>query len=302
MGINRGNQVCANLCALSLIKQPPTQRERAILYIDGPILLYCGNVTTKYVVPYDRNQRSICIVQRKLWKIRHEVSQYYQIDQIRIYFDGNAPKEKAFVQLQRASRRSNYDLVAIKELFIRSMGNFKDYISFIQLENGESEMEIYKQRDVTKKSIVYTKDTDFFTIAYGHDAPDDVIFCQEKEKKLNFYDMRRFRYKSLSKYGFHLLMALLGTDYTDNRLSPTQTQYVLNYFSSLDTDENTFNDEYTIDGVTNSIKIICDLLNGSQQVRNIKPCRDYSLIMEIQYVDSILRYLKYIKHGMVGDY
>jgi hypothetical protein len=118
--------------------------------------------------------------------------------------------------------------------------------------------------------------------------------------------MKKFRYDSLSKFGFSLLMSLLGTDYTDNRLSPSQVSYILSRFEAgtarIFEEEDRF--DYTTCGINSAIDSLISILkyDVSDLPRSqIRECRNFSHIKQSAYVDSILWYLKYIRDGLVND-
>jgi len=82
-------------------------------------------------------------------------------------------------------------------------------------ERGEAESIIYKTRNTDYPSVLYSKDTDLYAIAYRHKRckeNDRVFICNDTLKSL--HDMEVFSC-TLNKRAFRLLMVLRGTDYDE---------------------------------------------------------------------------------------
>jgi hypothetical protein len=302
MGISRGNIICQALGAKSLLfsvsgigvpveYEPKTD---ANLYIDGLLLLYSAKIVS--------NVEPMLIIQNKLRKIISVVASRYNILDVHVFFDGDAPPEKAETQKKRANRASNFNfnIHKVKQDFCNRI-HFPP-ISINNLRRGEAEMEMYRLRDTRATSIMYTKDTDFFTIAYGHTAPDDVVYCQErgcvKQREYNFFDMRKFKHESIPGVVFSTLMALAGTDYTETRLSLTQVKCILNNAHVLALGD-AVSDDPTIEEISNLINVICEFLSNRRYERRtvVSKARNYSLIKEAEYLKVVLWYVRYIKYG-----
>lgn len=310
MGIVNGNGICQALCAKSFLFSVsttgvPVQHEPKVdanLYIDGPILLYCGNVNAKL----NPNTNPQHIINKKLKKIIDVVKSRYNVLETHVFFDGEAPPEKAHRQMQRASRGSNYDIQKIKREFCE-YNRFKSiYIN--DLFKGEAEMEMYRLRNTKTTSIIYTKDTDMFTIAYGHSTPDDVIFCQERivsaggSKVYSFFDMRKFCYDAMPREVFYAMMAFAGTDYTETRLSSTQIKCI---FENMEQNQptislsNIISDDPKKDDISVLVDVIREFLrnHGHGQRSSVCESRKYTLIKESDYLEVVLWYVRYIKYG-----
>jgi hypothetical protein len=231
------------------------------------------------------------------------VASRYNILGVHVFFDGDAPPEKAKRQQQRASRASNYNIQKVKKDFC-SREHFPP-IAINNLCKGEAEMEMYRMRDKQATSIIYTKDTDMFTIAYGHSEADDVIYCQErccpsdkKTKVYSFFDMRKFQYESVPGVVFSALMALAGTDYTETRLSLTQVKCILDNTTLLPLN-NVMSDDPNFIEICDLIDVIYAFLSGRRWERRttVSASRKYSLIKEPDYLKIVLWYVRYIKYG-----
>lgn len=308
MGITNGNQICQKLCEKSLLFSVPAigvpveyePKPNANLYIDGPILLYCGNIVSKEF------KDPMLIIQNKLRKIVSVVASRYNILSVSVFFDGDAPPEKAKRQQQRASRvsdKNNFNIQKVKQEFCEKRHYFP--IRIQNLRKGEAEMEMYRSRDTESTSIIYTKDTDMFTIAYGHSALDDVIYCQERNcpsdktlKVYSFFDMRKFKDEFVPGVVFSALMALAGTDYTDTRLSLTQIECILENADLLQLND-VISDDPNIDEIYTLVDKIQGFLSARKWERRaiVSASRKYSLIREADYLKVVLWYVRYIKNG-----
>lgn len=315
MGILNGNVICEALCAKSLICSVPTvgippevdSKSPVNLYIDGPILLYSGNITTNY------QMNPLIIIEKKLRKIISVVNSRYTVLSVFIFFDGSAPREKAPRQLQRANRNSTYNIQEVKANFCKRFERNCDSnppIIINNLLNGEAEMEMYRMRDKSANSVIYTKDTDMFTIAYGHSGIDDVIFCQERivcgscpvEKVYAFFDMRKFCYPGISCEVFTCLMGFVGTDYTETRLSLTQIKCILHYcdtnstsiFNVISNNEPNIEQLYLL---VDNIKLFFQRQKNEGNKERITESRKYGIIRDPEYLQTILWYINYIKYG-----
>lgn len=297
MGVLNGNELCKELCEKSKLPETATcNKPIAHLLIDGPILLYCGNVPKPPSWNCTETKFALYIIRKKIDCIIEIVKTYYDITHTKIFFDGEAPKEKAPIQNQRAQRISTYNIQEIKKEFCEQFrtGGF----TIINLTKGEAEMEMYRQRDVNVTNIIYTKDTDLFTIAYKHSGIDDVIYYQERcinqTKVHRFFDMRKFYYEHIPKDVFSALMALAGTDYTDTRLSLTQLGCILNENAVLSFEN--ISDDPNIDDIQNIIDKITDYFQ-SKPKHGSHHAKRYNLITEHEYLEKILWYVRYIKYG-----
>jgi len=297
MGILNGNSICRSLCNKSLVYaitgtvEYRENRPDVHLYIDGPILLYCGNIKSARVDV----QKSIYIIFGKLSKIISTVQSVYNVLGVRIYFDGEAPKEKAERQQQRLERKSDYNIQTIKNRFKGSLTPFWNGIPLLirDLVKGEAEMEMYRQRQDSCGTVVYTKDTDMFTIAYGHEGESDFIFCQERTSQnihtYYFYDMKKFTIDGLSRETFAMLMGFVGTDYTESRLTRTQVENIFGGF------ENKKIQSLPDCNITTSD--IENFLNNLQFCKGVRESKKYHKIREGTYLELILWYINYIRYG-----
>lgn len=320
MGILYGNDICEALCAKSLLFSVPAAgpsikyepiysgtdpRPDANLYIDGPILLYCGNVKKRDDAS-DDIAHSLLIIKLKLKKIISVVATRFNIVGVHVFFDGDAPPEKAPRQAQRAMRASTYNIQEIKRAFCAY--NHFPPIAINNLRHGEAEMEMYRMRDTRTTSVIYTKDTDMFTIAYGHSAEDDVIYCQERKlgdkNMYRFFDMRKFHYASIPKAVFSALMALVGTDYTETRLSLTQIKCLLEDYGNDENPNitsllNVISDDPKIEEISALVDIIVRYFQWRRNERRggFSHSQKYRCIKESEYLQIVLWYVRYIKNG-----
>lgn len=304
MGILNGNEICEELCNRSLLYSIPSEtkpdepKPDANLYIDGPILLYCGNIQSEDI----GISVSLGIINSKLKKIKSIVSTYYNVIGVHVFFDGEAPPEKAHRQAQRASRNSRFNVQEVKKAFC-AFGHSPS-IAINKLEKGEAEMEMYKMRNKQTTSVIYTKDTDMFTIAYGHSTTDDVIYCQERvvggERMYKFYDMRKFFYPNITPEVFSALMAFAGTDYTETRLSLTQIKCILSESDSLPLNV------ISVDPKIEEIHQLVHVIDNFFRTRHYKgrdgvtESRKYKFIREEEYLKIVWWYVRYIKYGFNG--
>ena len=235
MGIVSGNEICKTLRATAKVVDNKKEIGQCTLHIDGPILVFCGNIKNPRI---DSN----IIVRAKLKKVCSQLLRVFNITKVILWFDGRAPLEKTSTQLKRAARRSSYDAAAVKsklfEYFTNSSLTVDGVIlktNCIQLERGEAECEMYVQRNRDANSILYTKDTDIYSIAYKHvpeSKKDNVFVCVDISSKtqngLEIYDMSKFQYPHISRNIFRLCMALRGTDYTESVFTPTMLAAIFN--------------------------------------------------------------------------
>jgi hypothetical protein len=241
MGIIKGNELCAELRKESLLTGSPMQE--AILYVDGLILLFCGNVIRADNPNIPAIDRALMIVNAKLMRLYNTLQKKFIIKKIIIVFDGIAPKEKQKTQQKRRQNSTSmvYNIDELKDEFTNRYKNSKIFDTQIEVRQceGEAELCIYLKRDVKFNSIIYTKDTDFFMIGYSHVpkcSTDYVYMCNEiisrshSTKRINtleIYDMSKFVLKNLSREWFQLIMALCGTDYTRTIFTTTMTKELL---------------------------------------------------------------------------
>jgi hypothetical protein len=94
---------------------------------------------------------------------------------------------------------------------------------------------MYQNRDICYPSMLYSKDTDLYLIAYRHrpqSVHDHVYFFNGTFKNDYIYDMQKFacRYES---YAFRVLLILAGTDYNPSIFTRTMIMalfHVANYY------------------------------------------------------------------------
>lgn len=297
MGITGGNSLTSDLCSKALILQVrethnqcevenfqlnPDEKRDVHLYIDGPILIYAGNIKGK------TENESVFIVLAKLKKILKLVRQYYKVSKVKIFFDGSAPREKLGRQNKN---RQLYNFQNIKAEFLKRLQNTEFFDSIVLLSDGEeAERLIFMSRPEGCLTIGYTKDTDLFGIAYNS---ENFIFLQElrkgRDRLYKFYDMSKFKYDSLTKETFIMLMAFAGSDYTVSRLSETQIHSILNGFKNNQLENLK---SRTIESINTFIDQI-DLYMLHYKGR-IGVSRQYDSIREAVYLKSILWYISYI--------
>lgn len=217
MGITDANALCQLLLQRSVVDVThgkflgPT-----ILYIDGPILIFSGNV--KGTLTLDININTHMVVRNSLKKFDYVVNYCQKISELTrvvVVFDGISPIMKSATQLKR--RGHLYPNINVKDIgnALRKALDMKTNvkIDIVNLERGEAESYIYKNRDQTQSSVLFTKDTDLYAIAYKHcpvNPVDHVFFYNDSKREL--YDMSKFSC-DLDPMSFRLLMALSGTDF-----------------------------------------------------------------------------------------
>lgn len=310
MGITDGNIICEPLCERALLASASHEEilTNVSLYIDGLILLYCGNV--KFSSDECSLKRSLAIVRQKLRKIISSVQKRFNVLNVTIFFDGEAPIQKLDTKKKRRSRGSTYDIQKIKNEFLNETHIYRRYMASpieIQIKNlimGEAEMEMYRLMD--GDTVLYTKDTDMFTIAYGHDIKrGKCFFCQEKitdgKNEFYFYEMDKFFYTGVSKETFTAIMAFAGTDYSESRLSLTQIKCILSGFDSCISPILpplpllTMND---LENFVNDIKAF--LTFEKYQGAKIRDSQKYDKITDPEYLRRVYWYIQYI-NGIIID-
>lgn len=294
MGIVNASKLCTILEQRSFVPHTQIINDPTILYIDGPILLFCANMPNK------EHFQHLAIIKKKLQKIvKHTTIQFPALKYVYIYFDGESPTEKRETQNKRSK----------KQLFIQYKQLRDDLMSIKQinnitcetkiLEKGEAELEIYLQRDQQYTSVIYTKDSDIYSIAYHHmpkTSVDNVYIIMDQlshgARMLNFFDMSKFHYKHLTKNVFHYIVAMCGTDYTQTFYSPTMLLVIIKL-------EDIINDEDIIllDKAIESGDIT--FVYNYFHLIFLKSKCTYTKLYNKVAIDQnqILWYLKYIQHG-----
>ncbi|MCJ7482404.1 MAG: hypothetical protein MUO31_05500 [Thermodesulfovibrionales bacterium] len=194
------------------------------LYIDGPILMFSGNV--KNVLQnscMEQNCRNVCMLATKKYDcIVNQCKRVCQLSRVVVAFDGDAPAMKCSTQqLRRLNFRFNVDMRDVRQMLSKSLKSQNRSIpaEILNLNRGEAEFYIYQSRDTSTSSLLYTKDTDLYAIAYAHvqQTPvDNVFFYTGPSDKPCMYDMSKFRSDSVDKTTFRLLMSLSGTDFNSH--------------------------------------------------------------------------------------
>lgn len=247
MGILHANQLCANILlnANSVIKNIENTLNEFKIYIDGPILVFSGLRKDTLKDDSETNTEIITInVIKKFRATVNRLSRLGTIKEIIIVFDGTAPKMKAYTQRKRRETLPiNFD---IKNTFDKIKKHFKNSkqlyvnniyipISVIEPEKGEAESIIYLNRDVNYTSVLYSKDTDLYAIAYAHQAKtnnDQVYFYNDNLATL--VDMEKFKCV-LSPFVFRLLLVLAGTDFNGSLFTNSMILGLMNVFTNTDT-------------------------------------------------------------------
>lgn len=326
MGIAKGKELCALLKPNSIVTDVEC-RMPAYLYIDGPILIYCANMEK---FKEDPNNQFVVLL-NKIKTILTRASDFFRIEKTIIYFDGKYPMEKKATQDKRAAqKRTMYiDPNALKLRIINNLSSIvlpQKYlnetipVTCIQLENGEAELQMYLGRDKTHCSVLYTKDTDIYAIAYQHvplTPMDQVFLCMDhkscgdgKQRTYSFYDMSQFYYEHLPRNIFRFLAALCGTDYTLSYISPTMIAAIIKSDNSLD--KNIIlqleSQMYTYQGIANALKYFTSIFVNTRSIKYTNNFKDYlkeytqncGNISNMQTIDieRVLWYLNYCTNGM----
>jgi hypothetical protein len=268
MGILNGNVLCTSLRENSTVPFTKFELGDTILYIDGPILLFSGNISPQYKLISE--QHKLYCIKSKLRRIVEFVSAKFAVSKVLIVFDGIAPKEKASTQKSRAKRINNeFNPTEMKAAFYNYMliHQMKIPHEIIQLEYGEAESYIYFHRDLARNSVMYTKDTDFYVLAYKHQQlqeHDNVFMCNDIKTCLEIYCMADFYYSKLSALGFRLIMALSGSDYTKSRFTPSMVSVLFDVFADINKNHvelcNTFNIQIENSETLSAIKTLLDIV------------------------------------------
>jgi hypothetical protein len=235
MGIAKYKELCEAAQKRAELTHAPVTH--AILYIDGPIWLFCANS------PGKNDSEHFTIADRKLRTIVGRVREFTEILKIVICFDGTAPIEKAETQIKRQLNKTNFDMVALKNRVTAIKQINKIPVIFNHLQEGEAERDIYINRDCSQPSVLYTKDSDIFSIAYHHQPkqPNDQVYVcldqqipkhlqkrSESKRIYSFYDMSQFFYEDIPTHLFRFLVAMGGTDFTDKYFSPSMITEAVN--------------------------------------------------------------------------
>jgi hypothetical protein len=194
--------------------------------------MFCANIPLNIADGHFR------VLKSKLAAIINTAQKICNIEYIKIYFDGTAPEQKKKEQERRATQNRvlHFDMNALKRKLICDLPKHCGIcIEYIELEQGEAEREIYINRDKTRASVLWTKDTDIYSIAYKHEptTPNDYVFlCMDqvnKHRRLYFlYDMTKFFYNHLPVNVFRFIVAMAGTDFTPSMFSPTMIKAIVN--------------------------------------------------------------------------
>lgn len=205
------------------------------VYVDGPLWVFSS-------IPQNETDtiKIVNFMKKKLENRLIKLLLYYvnEILSVTIHFDGRAPPMKLSTQSRRKIYQpQSYNISQIfkqfKELLKKkgtveiSMKNGK-FITPIKVAEhvlGESEHFIYSERDIAHPSILFTKDTDIFMIAYNHAKKgehDDVCLMLDN----TFYDLSEFKCP-LNSGPFRVLLILCGTDFNRNIFTQTMSINVL---------------------------------------------------------------------------
>lgn len=212
------------------------------VYVDGPLWVFSS-------IP--KNESDITrIVKYMIEKLKNRLINFllYRVNKIlsvTIHFDGKAPPMKFFTQCQRKSYDTrSINMSDIFKLFkqqLKQIGTLttimrgKSIVTPIIVAEhklGESEHFIYSERDKTIPSILYTRDSDIFMVAYNHakeNDNDEVCLMWDNE----FYDLSKFKCP-LYVGPFRMLLILCGTDFNRNIFTQTMAVSVLNAICSND--------------------------------------------------------------------
>jgi len=242
MGIDNGNEICSNLRETSTIKSDAQfMNKKTNLYIDGPILAYCANLSSLYNntsshIPSDFALRNI--LNAKLMSIVSTLKRHFDIQLITIVFDGQNRMTK-HLRRPQSKELGAFNVTYIRDHVIDKLFSCRDIpITLVNLVCGEAETEMYLRRDVTVQSVLYTKDTDIYGISYNHQptTENDLVFvCFDVGKHtcetgFQIYQMDLFKYKYLHTHLFRLLVAFTKTDYTHTMMSKTQLLCLMDIF------------------------------------------------------------------------
>jgi hypothetical protein len=311
MGILNGNKLCNILMEKSnrIDGGNESQSNDMNLYVDGEILIRSGLAKNTHRAQSDDHLMDILIYnfKSKLKSICELSTKFGKLCEIYIIFDGKSPKlkskcqarRKAAAAIQHTVRYINFEVArnSLNQYFV----NYKSTLphgAIIRKECrvvnavGEAEDHIYKNRDRTRMSVLYTKDTDLYAIAYGHvpeTLNDQVFFINGTNS--NVYDMSNFTC-DLDRSVFRLILTLSGTDFnsgifTESMLSTlavclfVSEKRLKNIFSKLD--------DVNLNDYIDKVYIIRDML--SKLVCNT--CDDVQLAICVLL--QLLEILKTIK-------
>jgi len=257
MGITNANSLCKQLLNNSQVLQREYINE-FILYIDGPILVFSGlrkdSLQSQIVSETVKLIKKNIII--KFNSIIKRIAIYGKLMKIIIVFDGKAPRMK----LQTQEKRNAIYTETLRQIIKLTFADITEYFKNLSLciddrkieivvENpmvGEAESIIYKKRDPKYSSVLFTKDTDLYAIAYGHannkkKSTDNVYIYNDSllEKNGNYwplFNMEKFKCK-LNAFSFRLLMTLAGTDFNESIFTNTMLSGIFSTLNYMANDE-----------------------------------------------------------------
>lgn len=232
------------------------------VYVDGPLWVFSSipknESDAKRIITYMIEKLNNRLIKFLLYQVNKILS-------VTIHFDGKAPPMKFFTQCQRKSYDTRpINMSDIFKLFkqkLKEIGKLTTtmheesiVIPIIVAEHklGESEHFIYSERDKTTPSILYTRDSDIFMVAYSHTKEnhnDEVCLMWDNE----FYDLSKFKCP-LHVRPFRMFLILCGTDYNRNIFTQTMAISILNAICSNDSP---------------AIKILVEKLNDGTNIVDI---------------------------------
>lgn len=289
--------------------------------IDGSLLNFKGLCAIKYAksqLEMHIANLSIKYVNKKIRNIQDMIGK--PAKEIIIYMDGKRTKNK-----RQNKSDLKHDVRLAHKYFIELCK--KNSYTVIQLEEGESELWMYLKRDkLINLNVFITDDSDFLSITYSH-QPNVKKYTTLMRNKSSMYDILNHNYNyaentkvfdsclwikcgkkktqaiglDFASIGFNLrtfriLVALCGTDYTDNLFPMTGIKGILT--TSIDEKER-INNLINIHEIISFLLILSIKYGGSikNKDKDQKLCC-YSLI---DLPKTMFMYNHYISTGEMID-
>lgn len=267
MGIQKFNVIFKEY--IENAKSVPDDKLSYTIHVDGNLSLFRGAISN-CVEPHDIANNAFMTLSRLI----HKMSITYKIDKVVIYFDGSPPIRKTTTIKKRACA-VKFDVQAAMAHY-KSLLQHDSLFHINQLEIGESEMQMILERDPSKPTILITNDSDVFHVAYEKAKNEAPLYLTNGNDY--FINLSRFNVLGMPRSLFSALVILMGTDYTQNLLTPSMINTIISCYDKRDQDSMLLESfkNITSDSTTKPrhwrtiLYEICNIIFRAKEVLNYK--------------------------------
>nr|WCZ68549.1 DNA excision repair enzyme [Heliothis virescens nudivirus] len=208
------------------------------VHVDGNLTLFKG-VINGCVDAHTIANNALDLLKAMMYRLSVKISE------IVIYFDGLPPTRKHDTSKKRAVNLKFNAQAALQ--YYKAMLEEESWFRVVQLEVGESEMQMILDRDPTKPTILVTNDSDVYHIAYGRYDDEAPLYLLLNGGE-RFVNLQKFNVCGMPRNVFSAIVIMMGTDYTQPLLTPSMVSAICQCYVMRHQDATLLN---AFDSITN---------------------------------------------------